>query len=93
MEPTDTELTTMLRDIAHAEATRYYKAEDTNPPSIIARSVFMIIVGTVTVQFIRAGVTEDRLSSLDGLVDEIANEMRVVGWNLEGLHEYANTGG
>lgn len=91
MGPSDTELTNMLREIAHTQAALYYKLEEKDPPVVVVRSVFMLIVAAVSIAFTRAGVDEGRLSNLDGLVDEIAHEMRAVGWNLDGLRDYVNT--
>jgi len=89
--PTDTELTNMLREIASTQAKLYYKAEEKNPPVIVVRSVFMLIVAAVTIAFTRAGVTEDRLNNLEGIPDEIAQEMKAVGWKLDELALYVNT--
>lgn len=81
---TDTQLTHMLREIARAEATRYYKAEDT-PSQLLVRTVFLLIVAAATIAFIRAGVDDERLGTLNGMVEEITQEMQAVGWRFEGI--------
>jgi hypothetical protein len=88
---TDTELTSMLRAVAHEEATRYYKLEEKPQPVLVVKSVFMAVLSAVTVAFIRAGVSEERFNSLDGIPDEIANEMKLVGWDLDSIAQYFNT--
>lgn len=90
MELTDDDLTRLLREIARVQALLYYQPYENPQPVAVVRSVFMLVVAVVTIQFTRAGVSEERLGSIDGIPEEIAQVMKSVGWNLAGLDQYYN---
>lgn len=91
ISPTDEDLTQMLREIARVQALLYFQPHENPQPVAVVRSVFMLIVAVVTIQFTRAGLSEEQLSRIDGIPEEIAGVMQSVGWNLTGLEQYYNT--
>lgn len=84
-KPTTAELTAILRNVAEAQAKLYYKPLEPEPPVIVVRAVFMLIVAAVTIAFSRAGLSDTEINDLEGIPDEIGTVMQIVGWKLDNI--------